>query len=137
MAVADIPHPVDLEVGQRLRARRIACGVTQTDLGRDLGLSAQQVQKYENGLNRISASKLFAAAQRLDTSVAWFFEGLDYGGADATRAIAASEQADYEPPPPASHEATRELIAAYKALPDDGARRSAMDYIRRLSSGAI
>lgn len=53
------PHPVDLHVGKRLRERRTASGVTQSELGGKLGLSAQQVQKYENGDNRISASKLF------------------------------------------------------------------------------
>lgn len=71
------PHPVDLHVGARLRLRRKTAGMSQSQLGAALGLTFQQLQKYERGTNRISASKLYAAAGCLKTSVAWFFEGLD------------------------------------------------------------
>ena len=126
--MADEPHHVDLHVGQRLRARRVECGVTQGDLGGDLGLSAQQVQKYENGMNRISASKLFEAAGRLGTTVGWFFEGLTSRFAEPA--------APFEPAP-TPHVQTRELIAAFKALPDDTARNDVMAYVLHKATNNI
>lgn len=76
------PHPVDLHVGARLRQRRHMVGLSQSDLATALGLTFQQMQKYERGANRISASKLYAAACKLETPVAWFFEGLETGLVD-------------------------------------------------------
>jgi transcriptional regulator with XRE-family HTH domain len=118
-------HPVDLHVGKRLRESRTACGVTQAELGADLGISAQQVQKYENGSNRISASKLFEIAGRLGTGIDWFFEGL----AAPTASRLAEPAAPFEAEPTA-HDRTRALIAAFRALPDDTARAEALEYLR-------
>ncbi|MGR4863250.1 helix-turn-helix domain-containing protein [Caulobacter sp. LARHSG274] len=70
------PDPVDLHVGARVRLRRKMVGVSQSQLGQALGLTFQQLQKYERGTNRISASKLHALAHHLKTPIAWFFEGL-------------------------------------------------------------
>lgn len=70
------PHPVDRHVGRRVAERRIGRGLTQSDLARALGLTFQQVQKYEKGANRISASKLWDAAQCLEVEIAYFFSGL-------------------------------------------------------------
>lgn len=70
------PHPVDLHVGKRLKQRRALLGLSQQTLGDHLGLSFQQVQKYENGANRISASRLYLLAQILNVPVGYFFEGL-------------------------------------------------------------
>lgn len=70
------PHPVDAHVGKRLKMRRKSLGMSQERLGSLLGLTFQQVQKYENGSNRISASKLFDAAKALQSSIHYFFEGL-------------------------------------------------------------
>jgi transcriptional regulator with XRE-family HTH domain len=70
------PNPIDIHVGRRVRQRRKAMGVTQERLADDLGLTFQQVQKYERGANRISASKLYEIAAALQTSTAYFFEGL-------------------------------------------------------------
>jgi len=69
-------HPVDLHVGRQLRRRRKALDLSQSALADALGLTFQQVQKYERGANRISASKLYAAAHFLKTNTAFFFEGL-------------------------------------------------------------
>lgn len=117
-------HPVDLHVGKRLRESRTAHGVTQAELGADLGISAQQVQKYENGSNRISASKLFEIAGRLGTGVDWFFDGLD------TPATMLAEPAAPFEAEPTAHDLTRALIAAFKALPDDAARADALAYVQ-------
>lgn len=67
---------VDRHVGLRIRARRLQVGLTQAEIGEELGISFQQVQKYERGTNRVSASKLFAIARCLRTNVAYYFEGL-------------------------------------------------------------
>ena len=70
------PNPVDLYVGGRIRLRRRTLGVSQERLAEDLGLTFQQVQKYERGANRVSASKLYEIARSLSVPVAFFFEGL-------------------------------------------------------------
>jgi transcriptional regulator with XRE-family HTH domain len=70
------PNPIDLHVGMRIRMRRKQMDVSQEALGDALGLTFQQVQKYERGANRVSASKLYETARALKTSIAWFFEGL-------------------------------------------------------------
>ena len=70
------PNPVDLHVGARIRMRRKLLGVSQEKLADQLGLTFQQVQKYERGANRVSASKLYEIARALQTSVAYFFDGL-------------------------------------------------------------
>jgi len=70
------PHYVDLHVGARLRLRRKGLGLSQTTLADAVGLTFQQLQKYERGANRISASKLHGMAAVLNSSVGWFFEGL-------------------------------------------------------------
>lgn len=72
----DGPDPVDLHVGARLRERRVSLGLSQEGLARRLGLTFQQVQKYEKGANRVSASTLWHAAEALDCPVALFFDGL-------------------------------------------------------------
>jgi transcriptional regulator with XRE-family HTH domain len=70
------PNPIDLHVGARIRMRRKLLGISQEKLADGLGLTFQQVQKYERGANRVSASKLYEIARSLQSSVAYFFEGL-------------------------------------------------------------
>jgi transcriptional regulator with XRE-family HTH domain len=70
------PNPVDLHVGARVRMRRKLMGMSQEKLAEELGLTFQQVQKYERGANRVSASKLYEIARALSTPVAYFFDGL-------------------------------------------------------------
>src|ERR687893_1828604 len=71
------PNEVDVHVGSRMRQRRKMLNVSQEKLADALGLTFQQVQKYERGFNRISASKLFDAANFLQAPVTYFFEGLE------------------------------------------------------------
>jgi transcriptional regulator with XRE-family HTH domain len=72
-----LPHPVDIHVGSRLRVLRVLRGQSQTYLAGKLGLSFQQVQKYETGANRISASKLFDISRIMGVTPNYFFEGLE------------------------------------------------------------
>jgi len=76
MSISYPPHPVDVHVGARIRLRRKTLRISQSDLGEALGLSFQQVQKYERGGNRVSASKLYEIAGKLETPIGYFFEGL-------------------------------------------------------------
>lgn len=71
-----MPHPTDVHVGHRLREVRIMRGLTQTQLGERLGISFQQVQKYEKGTNRIGSSRLWDMCGILDVPVSFFFDGL-------------------------------------------------------------
>ena len=71
------PNPIDVHVGTQLKLRRISLGLTQERLADELGITFQQVQKYEKGLNRIGASRLWDLAQVLGVSVAYFYENLD------------------------------------------------------------
>jgi transcriptional regulator with XRE-family HTH domain len=72
-----MPHPTDVHVGRRVREARVAKGMSQTDLGNSLGVSFQQVQKYEKGTNRIGASRLLQTSKALSVPVEYFFDGLD------------------------------------------------------------
>lgn len=82
MAINDTPHPVDTHVGVRLRLRRKLLGISQERLGQVLGVTFQQVQKYERGRNRVSASMLYRAASALEVKVGYFFDGLQQTGLD-------------------------------------------------------
>src|SRR5437588_7931801 len=78
------PHPIDIHVGARVRSRRIAVGMSQERLAAALGVTFQQLQKYEGAANRISASRLFRIGQALDVPAVFFFDGLR---ADANSAL--------------------------------------------------
>jgi transcriptional regulator with XRE-family HTH domain len=78
---SDGPDPLDIHVGQKLRLARTLAGINQTELGHAIGVSFQAVQKYEQANNRISASRLFAAANALKCPVSFFFDGIDEGPA--------------------------------------------------------
>ena len=69
------PDPVDIEVGQRIKIQRLAAGLSQTELGESIGVTFQQVQKYEKGTNRIGASRLQQISHILQVPVSFFFEG--------------------------------------------------------------
>ena len=73
------PHPTDVHVGGRLRMRRTMLGMSQTKLAELIGLTFQQLQKYEKGTNRISASRLYELSRKLDVPISYFFEELEAG----------------------------------------------------------
>ena len=132
--MAQTPNPVDVHVGKRLRQRRTLLGMSQEKLGELLGLTFQQVQKYERGTNRIGSSRLYRLARILEVSVIYFFEGLD----DApVAALPGGEQA--EPIAPAEPNAmdrreTLELVRAYYRIEDQLVRRRVFDLIKSLGS---
>ena len=83
------PHPVDVHVGARVKLRRMILGLSQETIGRKLGLTFQQIQKYEKGVNRIGASRIFELAQLLDVPIQYFYE--DYGDAPIGGALGLAE----------------------------------------------
>ncbi len=106
---SDGPHPVDVHVGQRVSDKRRSLGYNQSELGRALGLTFQQVQKYERGANRMSASKLWDTAQFFKVDIAYFFEGLS--GADDRIGSGPTTANDAEP-----SRASREIARLAKRL---------------------
>lgn len=74
---AKAPNPIDMEVGRRIRSRRLAKGISQTALGEPLGVTFQQVQKYEKGVNRVGAGRLQQIAEILDVPVSFFYGTTD------------------------------------------------------------
>jgi transcriptional regulator with XRE-family HTH domain len=121
------PTRVDKHVSKRLGDRRIELGVTQGDLANRLGISAQQFQKYENGTNRISAGRLFQLAVALDTSIPYFFEGLQSVSRALLRGVS-EEAADFEGPDDVE---AAELVMTFRSIPDPAARRAVMALARK------
>ncbi|MEM8786726.1 MAG: helix-turn-helix transcriptional regulator [Pseudomonadota bacterium] len=122
-------HPVDAHVGQRIRHRRWMLGMTQQQLGDEVGIKFQQIQKYETGMNRVSASRLWDIAQALDVGIDFFFEGLDAEYAEETARSEAMPRDVF-----ADKEAM-ELIRSYYAIPE-AQRRRLFDLARVLSDVA-
>lgn len=108
-------HPVDVHVGKKIRQRRWLTGMTQQQLAEQVGIKFQQIQKYETGANRVSASRLWDISDALDVPVSFFFEGLE---SDSDGASAGSVPADIM----ADKEAL-DLIRSYYAIPENQRRR--------------
>ncbi len=119
------PSPVDVHVGRRVWLRRMLLGMNQTALADALDMSYQQVQKYESGANRISASRLYDLARVLGVPVAFFFEEMPVAVATSSPALGgtkAKEPSSYELGPMAKRE-TLELVRAYYKITDPQIRR--------------
>ncbi len=131
------PHPVDVHVGARVRLRRVLHGMTQTVLANALGLTFQQVQKYERGINRISASRLFELARVFDVSVEYFFEDMPPEVAVSSPAAEKSGKAktlpSYELDPMTTRE-TMELVRGYCKIKDAGVRRRVYELTETLGA---
>ena len=123
-------HPVDVHVGRRVRQRRWMMGVTQQQLAERVGIKFQQIQKYETGMNRISASRLWDIAHALDADVSFFFDGLEGAEAGGDGAERSSLPRDVM----ADREAL-ELVRSYYAIPE-AQRRRLFDLARVLSDVA-
>ncbi len=129
-------HPVDLHVGTRLRQRRALFGMSQTALGNAVGLTFQQVQKYERGSNRISSSRLFEFAKVLDVPVSHFFDELTPETAEGKRKVGrpktkASGETDIS-----TKRETLELVRAYYKIRNEGVRRHIRNMVQALASKA-
>jgi len=129
-------RPVDLYVGIRVRQRRVLLGMTQTDLADAMGLSFQQVQKYENGTNRISTSKLFKLSHLFDVTVEYFFEDMppDVAGISPAKGRGkAKKQPSYEPDSMTTQETMR-LVRSYYSIDDANVRRQVYELTKILGA---
>lgn len=134
---AGVPSLIDLHVGKRLRQRRSLLGMSQEFLGESVGVTFQQIQKYERGSNRIGASRLYQFSIILDISVAYFFEDMpkDPQTEGNTSPIGMSDQsqASFEPDTLARRE-TLELVRAYYQILDPTVRKRILDLTRSLGT---
>lgn len=115
--IVDGPDPIDLHVGQRLRARRLMLGISQEKLGEVLGLTFQQIQKYERGANRISASRLYYISRALETDVMFFFQDVrndDYHLPAPHTGTLTEDRNGYESDPMKRDETLRLVNAYYR-----------------------
>lgn len=111
-------HPVDVHVGKRIRHRRWLVGMTQQQLAESVGIKFQQIQKYETGMNRVSASRLWDIATALSVPVSFFFEGLG-----ATTPAEDVEPATDVPLDILKDKEALDLIRSYYAIPETQRRR--------------
>ena len=121
-------HPVDEHVGKRLRQRRWLLVMTQQQLAEHVGIKFQQIQKYETGANRVSASRLWDIASTLDVSINFFFDGLQ-----AEKGV--KIQSDAMPSDLMSDKEALDLVRSYYAIPENQ-RRRLFDLARVLSDVA-
>lgn len=118
-------NTVDLHVGKRLRQRRRLLGMTQQKLADEVNIRFQQIQKYESGANRISASRLWALAKALEVPVAFFFDGLNGDAVQVPHAHANGHEANGAKPMPDvfSNKETIDLVRAFYNLGEEPRRR--------------
>jgi len=127
-------NPIDVHVGARLRARRTLLGLSQTALGEVMGLSFQQLQKYESGSNRISASRLYELSKLLDVEIGYFFDDMDQtikSESPARLSRQKSKRLPRKPPKsedPLHKRETLEFVRAYYRIKDPKIR----GHIRKL-----
>jgi transcriptional regulator with XRE-family HTH domain len=132
------PNPVDVHVGARVRLRRTLLGMSQEKLGDAIGLTFQQVQKYERGANRIGSSRLFDLSRVLDVPIGFFFDEMP--GDVAARSPAqtrgmAEDPVSYELDPMAKRE-TLELVRAYYKITDPHIRKRLFELTKALGAAA-
>ena len=121
-------HPVDLHVGKRIRQRRWLVGMTQQQLAEQVGIKFQQVQKYETGANRVSASRLWDISEAMDVPVNFFFEGIE-------NEVTAARSQDSVPADLMGDKEALDLVRSYYSIPENQ-RRRLFDLARVLSDVA-
>ncbi len=135
------PNPIDIHVGARIRLRRTLLGMSQQKLGEAIGLTFQQVQKYERGTNRVGSSRMFELARVLDVPVSYFFEemgsdvaarGRQHAFGIATEAPNSGAGAD-----PMTKRETLELVRAYYKITDAKVRKRLFEMTKALAAAAV
>lgn len=132
-------NPVDAHVGKRVRMRRTLLGLSQEKLGDALGLTFQQVQKYERGANRIGASRLYQISNVLDVPVAYFFEEMTpaetiYGEPVVKGLAEDAPEFDYDP---MAKRETLELVRAYYKITDPKVRRRVFELVKAIAKSGV
>ncbi len=129
--------PLDVQIGARVKQRRQLLGMTQKDLAEKLNVKYQQVQKYERGINRVSASTLHDVSNVLGIEIGYFYEGYD---TDFTQeetvsdaGLSDNEQAPFQGDDPLVKKETMNLVRAYYSIKDDKQRKQIYDLVRSLA----
>ncbi len=132
-------HPIDVHVGARVRQRRVLQGMTQTMLGDALGLTFQQVQKYERGTNRVSASRLFELARVFNLPVEFFFEdmGPEVAVISPAKGRGKAKEAPSLDPNLMTTRETLELVRAYYKIEDADVRKRLRELTRVLGADGV
>ena len=136
------PNPIDVHVGNRIRLRRTLLGLSQVKMASLLGLTFQQVQKYERGMNRVGASRLWDISKVLEVPVGFFYEDMDkevanqsprmFSIPDSTPLALAEDDAAFDADP-MNRQETIELVRAYYKIPNRKAAKHVYDLIVSLS----
>ncbi|MDH3474792.1 MAG: helix-turn-helix domain-containing protein [Rhodospirillales bacterium] len=129
------PHPIDVHVGSRLRFRRLAVGLSQERLAKSIGITFQQIQKYERGTNRIVASRLHDLARVLDVPVNYFFSDMNEGELPESTPSAREEAISLSHGLMEERE-TLELVRAYYHIGDQRVRRRLFDLVKSVSKSS-
>ena len=138
MASKGYPNPIDVHVGTRIRLRRTLLGISQTSLAEAIGLTFQQVQKYEKGANRVSSSRLMDIANALDTEVPYFFQEMSAQLVEQTPSKLMNSKKlpefDQKRDPMVRRE-TLELVRAYYRIPDAAVRKRLAELTKAVAKG--
>lgn len=128
------PHPIDRHVGSRVRLRRTLVGMSQEQLGAKLGVTFQQVQKYEKGSNRVSASRLWQIASILGVPVSYFFDGASQSGGESDDGFADVSQTEID----GLTQSTESLILLrhFTQIRQSSMRRAIIDLARSLAAAS-
>jgi transcriptional regulator with XRE-family HTH domain len=137
--MSDKPNPIDVHVGRRLRLRRTLMGMSQERLGQLLGLTFQQIQKYERGVNRIGSSRLYELGQILDVPISFFFDDMaqDGGAPELLAPGLAEDPADFAFDArdlQLEKRETLELVRAYNRIPDPAVRKRLFELAKALAN---
>jgi transcriptional regulator with XRE-family HTH domain len=129
------PSPIDVHVGSRIRLRRTLLGMSQERLGDQLGLTFQQVQKYERGVNRVGASRLFDLARVLDVPISFFFDDMPDGlvGSSSRRAPGVPETPEAIADDTMTRRETLELVRAYYRIADPNQRKKLFELVKAMA----
>ena len=132
------PSPIDVHVGSRIRLRRTLLGMSQERLGEALGLTFQQVQKYERGVNRVGASRLFDLSRVLDVPISFFFDDMPdslaaaYGAQPQRRVAGFAEAQEGFGDDTLNRRETLELVRAYYRITDASLRKRVFELIKSM-----
>ena len=132
------PNPIDIHVGARVRLRRNLLGLTLETLAKAVGVTYQQLQKYERGVNRVGASRLFTLSRALEVPVAFFFDEMPAAAKRApgrwSRGLAEAPAALLEADPLSKRETT-DLVRAYWGIADTRTRKRFLDLLKAITPG--
>ncbi len=127
-----MPHPADIHVGKRLRLRRTILGLSQEAIGNAIGVTFQQVQKYERGVNRMGSSRLYDFSKILSVPVSYFFEEMEKTPAHTSQAGVAEDAPAFEHEKMSSRE-TLEMMRAYYRITDPHVRKRVFELIKSIA----